>query len=338
MLQTGGPAAVLNEIDQIQADHVRTVYFVRLINGSPLNDNAIQRSIDAAAAMTSDHDKLEVLLALATAQRLHGTLPQPLSQRRRSARSQSRPSSRAQRDRPSLEETSDAHTYPLVDYWQRCRPCGDRHAQTPRTSALPPPTTKAAVGAFDAKIVERAAQLIASEAQWNRSDKSECPAGAKTFGIACALNKAIEEAAGVGESQNPPPAGDVGLPTPSDCRFHASGSDQEGTCGMLFDEVPVITIAKVPAITTGVWRKDAQPTEVWAGKMSDAESPVQYEADQLVTAITTKKGSDRLVNYNNDPATTFADVQAFFKTLGDRVIKNGAADLDDSTDDVEIEI
>ncbi len=212
------------------------------------------------------------------------------------------------------------------------------HAQTPRASALPPPTTKAAVGEFDAKIVERAAQLVATEAQWNRSDKSACHTGAKTFGIACALNKAIEEAAGVGEAKNPPPAGDVGSPTPSDCRFHPAGSDQEGGCGMLFDEVPVITIAKVPAITTGVWRKDAQPTEVWAGKMSDAESPIQYEADELVTAISGKKGDDRLLNYNNDSATTFADVQSFFKSLKERVIKNGAADLDDATDDVEIEI
>ncbi len=74
LLQTGGPAAVLDETDRIQTDHVRTVYLVRLINSSPLSDDAIRRSIDAAASMTSDHDKLEVLLALATAQRLGGTL------------------------------------------------------------------------------------------------------------------------------------------------------------------------------------------------------------------------------------------------------------------------
>jgi len=210
------------------------------------------------------------------------------------------------------------------------------HAQTPKAQALPPPATRAAVGQWAAKIVERAAVLIASPAQWSRS--ADCPAGAKTFSIGCALDKAIDEAAGVDETLNPPPAGEVGSPTPSECRFHAAGAGQEGTCGMLFDEVPVITIAKVPAIATGMWRKDAQPTEVWAGKMADAESPVMYEARQVVDAISTKKYNARLVDYNNDPATTFDDVRTFFKTLEDRVIKNGAADLDDSTDDVEIEI
>jgi catechol 2,3-dioxygenase-like lactoylglutathione lyase family enzyme len=105
---------------------------------------------------------------------------------------------------------------------------------------------------------------------------------------------------------------------------------------MLFDEEPIFAIAPAKAVTTGVWRKDLQPTEVWAGTMGDAEYPVLDEAGSLVKVLA-KQGS-RLVDYNNDPSTTFADVQAFFTALEARVVKNGAADLDDGTDDVEIEM
>jgi hypothetical protein len=213
------------------------------------------------------------------------------------------------------------------------------HAQTaPKAATIPPaPTTKGEVGQWDARIVERAAQLIASPAQWNRKDVAdECPAGAPTFSIACALDRAIEEAAGIDERQRPLPAGEVGSAIRSTCTFHLAGASQEGTCGTLFDEVPILTIARAQAITTGVWRKDMQPTDVWAGKMADAESPVLDEAGQLVNVMAKKRSS--LVDYNNDPSTTFADLQAFFKALEDRVTRNGAADLGGATDDVEIEL
>jgi len=69
--------------------------------------------------------------------------------------------------------------------------------------------------------------------------------------------------------------------------------------------------------------------------MTDAEYPVLYEAGQLVNVLAKKRTS--LVDYNNDPSTTFADLQAFFTALEDRVTKNGAADFDEVSDDVEIE-
>jgi hypothetical protein len=99
-----------------------------------------------------------------------------------------------------------------------------------------------------------------------------------------------------------------------------------------------LTISPAKSVATGIWRQDIQPREVWAGKMSDAGSPVLYEARQLVGLVATKKYAARLIDYNNDPATTFENLQRFFKTLEDRVMKNGPADLDESTDDVEIEI
>jgi hypothetical protein len=215
------------------------------------------------------------------------------------------------------------------------------HAQSaPNGPVLPPaPATKADVGPWDAKIVRRASQLIASPAQWNRNDSTgECRADATTLSLMCALDRAIEEAAGIHEGQTPLPAGEVGSAIRSQCVFHTAGAVQEGTCGTLFDEVPIFMIAHARAVATGVWRKDMQPTEVWAGTMSDAESPVLYEARQVVNAVAKKKYAARLIDYNNDSTTTFADLQAFFTMLEDRVIKNGAADLDDSTDPVEIEM
>jgi hypothetical protein len=200
----------------------------------------------------------------------------------------------------------------------------------------PPPTSKAAVGRWDAAIVEHAAALLASPSQWNKAGTAHCPANATATSLQCALQIAIEEAAGVDRAPSPSAAAAPSAFT--DCRFHAALGGQEGTCGSLFDEVPIFTISPAPGITTGTWRKDMPPREVWAGKMSDAEYPVMYEAEQLVDLVATKKYAAPLVDYNNDPTTTFEHVQAFFKTLEDRVIKNGTADLDDSTDNVEIEI
>ena len=195
-------------------------------------------------------------------------------------------------------------------------------APSPTTAA---PTTKADVGPWAAALVRRAAQLIPTPAQWDKKSTGDCPGHAKTFSLMCALQQAVDDA---GASQ----------PEHSDCRFHATKDGQEGSCGVLFDENPIFTLSRVPGITTGFWRRDAKPGEVWAGKMSDAASPVMNEARQAIDMVTTKKYSARLVDYNNDPETTFADLQKFFRLVEDRVLTQGAADLDKSTDDVEIEI
>ena len=212
------------------------------------------------------------------------------------------------------------------------------YAQLSQTRPASPPATKAAVGSWDAGIVQRAATLVASPAQWNRADTGSCPAAARTFSISCALQAAVEEAAGPradsqdrATTRNQPPAR-------SDCRLHAAEKGQEGSCGPLFDEVPIFTISRVKAITSGIWQRDLQPGEVWAGTMTDAEYPVMYEAPLVVQFVTAKKYATPLVDYNNDPTTTFADVQAFFRALQDRLVKNGTSDLDQSFDAVEIEI
>jgi hypothetical protein len=187
------------------------------------------------------------------------------------------------------------------------------------------PATATDVGTWDAAIVRRAAALIPAPTQWDRASTGDCPARAPSVSLICALQQAVDEA---GANQ----------PSISDCRFHSTSGGWEGSCGPLFGEASIFSVRRAASVTTGVWRKDASPSEVWAGTMSDAAAPVLYEARQLVNAVTTKKYNARLVDYNNDPDTSFADVQKFFHLLEERVAANGAADLAESNDKVEIEI
>src|SRR4029077_10643216 len=144
--------------------------------------------------------------------------------------------------------------------------------------------------------------ILASPAQWNRADTATCPAGAKTFSISCALQKAIEESAGgwrgvKGTRTNAPP-------TRADCRFQLAGDGQEGSCGPLFDEVPIFTVSRIKAIKSGRWRADAEPSEVWAGTTTGAEYPVMEEATKAIGVVTSKKYATPLSDYNNDTTTT----------------------------------
>src|SRR5947209_1267636 len=114
-----------------------------------------------------------------------------------------------------------------------------------------PPASRADVGPWGAAIVRRAAQLIPTPAQWDKKSTGDCPANATTFSLICALRKVVDDA---GANQ----------PERSDCRFHATKEGQEGSCGTLFLENPIITLERIPGITTGFWRRDAKPSEVWA--------------------------------------------------------------------------
>jgi hypothetical protein len=188
-----------------------------------------------------------------------------------------------------------------------------------------PPVTKADAGRWDAAIVQRAAALLASAAMWNRADTGTCPRGAAALSVRCALEKAVDEATQT-------PAGTA------DCRLHTAGQSQEGSCGLVFDEAQIFTIARAKAVTTGRWRTDLEPDQVWAGAMIDAAAPVMDEAHALATRALTARWPDPLSDFNNDPARTFADVQAFFRDLGAHVLTRAEADLTGEGDEVEIEV
>jgi hypothetical protein len=215
---------------------------------------------------------------------------------------------------------------------------GPINAQTTAGRDIVLPRTTADIAEWDAAIVRRAAAMIGSAAQWNRTDADPCTREAKTVSLRCALQISVDAAAG-------PAQGSVamsarGTPAPlSDCRLAVVGRQAEGNCGPFFDEATVFSVAHAKAITTGRWRADKLPTEVWAGRMINAGGPVLQQARRLVDSIAPGKYRNaRLAEFNNDTTVTFASLQAYFRALEDRVRKLTVADLAAAADDVEIEL
>ena len=208
-------------------------------------------------------------------------------------------------------------------------------AQVPKTAA---PATKAAVGPFDVTIVKRAEALLTSPARWNRNDSGSCPRADTTYSVRCALRRAIVEAAGLSWRPAPAVAQASSSAAQVECAMDVSADHRGGSCGTLWDELPVFTLSRAAKITSGIWRKDAQPSEVWAGTMADAENPVNYESRHGVDVVANRQSSDQLIDFNNDSTTTFDDVRKYFSSLEARVLQNGATDLGRAADDVEIEI
>lgn len=78
-------------------------------------------------------------------------------------------------------------------------------------------------------------------------------------------------------SSLPPPSQ---VEAPSSCQFLRSNGRWEGSCGRMFGKDPVFSIAPAQSITTGVWRREAQPTAVWSGSItnvSTSDAPVEIE-------------------------------------------------------------
>ncbi len=50
--------------------------------------------------------------------------------------------------------------------------------------------------ALDQKIVRKAAAILSTAAAWNRADNRECPSGATTWSVYCALEKATLDVTG----------------------------------------------------------------------------------------------------------------------------------------------
>jgi len=63
------------------------------------------------------------------------------------------------------------------------------------------------------------------------------------------------------------------------CRFEPSDGAWKGSCGQMDQDNPVLIIHSSQAITTGRWRKDFEPSSVWAGEIrwSDGVVPIEIE-------------------------------------------------------------
>lgn len=106
-------------------------------------------------------------------------------------------------------------------------------------SNVRPPITK-----VDLQIVKRAREILDSPPKWNRADNRECPAGARTFSLYCALQMATNEVSG----------------------------------------------------------------------KSDHRGAALQEARFVIDEIAADRNyNHRLMDYNNDPTTTFADIQEVFR-------------------------
>lgn len=195
------------------------------------------------------------------------------------------------------------------------------------------PTTVAGIRSYDVTIVQRAAGLIASAAAWDRDTVDQCPTNATKLSIRCALQIAVDEADGLMHPSGVALA-NRGTGARANCTIRG-----EGACGPLFEDLPVLfDVHPTAAITTGIWRTDERPTAVWAGHMTDAVQPVMQQARRLVDSIAGKKYSARLIDFNNDSATTFATVQSFFRSLEQRIASLTTSILTDSPDDFELEV
>ena len=214
--------------------------------------------------------------------------------------------------------------------------CGSfARAQSTKSTA---PATKASVGHFDVDIVKRAEVLVSSQAHWNRNDTGRCPRADTAYTIRCALERAVKESAGLPWKANSASANAATSTPKLDCSIDVSAEHPGGSCGTLWDELPVFILSRAKASQSGVWRTDAKPSEVWVGTMADAEWPVDYESRHGVDLVSGRKASDQLIDFNNDSTTTFENVQAYFRALEAQVLKEGATDLSRNAEDVEIEV
>jgi hypothetical protein len=137
-------------------------------------------------------------------------------------------------------------------------PASLAHAQATQAADRPKPAapaTKEAVGPFDAAIVLRAEALLSIPDRWNRVDHGNCRRTDTTYTLRCALRRAIVEGAGL--AWNLTVAQAQSSAAPIDCSMDVSPDHAGGSCGTLWEEVPVFSLARAKAITSGVWRKDA---------------------------------------------------------------------------------
>jgi hypothetical protein len=64
------------------------------------------------------------------------------------------------------------------------------------------------------------------------------------------------------------------------CPFTGDASHWVGGCGHIFDETPWFALSRAEKITTGEWRSDAAPQQVFSGKLfekDDTDYPVELE-------------------------------------------------------------
>ena len=246
-----------------------------------------------------------------------------------------------------------------------------------------PPVTKA-----DLQIVMRAREILDSPAKWNRADDRECPAGAKTFSLYCALEIATKEVTGkfvhrgaalqelrfvideiAGDrnydhrlmrynNDSTTTFNDVQevfrmIESLLTLRLKGGGSQPEITPGqsptspadaqnkfvVTRSDIEIVKRARQILDSPSKWNKtDKQDCRAEAKTFSlycalaKAAKEVSVEFDDAAaireakvvvdeTAPNRKSYKARLVDFNNDPTTTLADVQKLLQLVEERLTK-----------------
>jgi len=99
----------------------------------------------------------------------------------------------------------------------------------------------------------------------------------------------------------------------SPCTFQKSKTGFQGSCSALFDGAPVLTLARVDKITSGAWRTDIRPREIWAGAITGEFAKHPHEKDPLELEIyagrrgilRTQDGWFRVTQFADNPAPVF---------------------------------
>jgi hypothetical protein len=243
-------------------------------------------------------------------------------------------------------------------------------------SNVRPPVTEA-----DVQIAKRAQQLLDSPTKWNRADNRDCPAGANTLSLYCALEKATDEVGGNFEHRGAamqearfviedvsPRAKDY------DHRLMGYNNDPSTTFAdlqnvlrllesriakRLKEQTPASRAAAIsamaacgpPPMTSAEIRIVKRVREILGSpskwnRASSQECPSNATTfglycafakatteikgsfdgggvaiDEVRTLIDHKKYPARLVDYNNDPAVTFADMQKLLQAVEDKLSK-----------------
>ena len=247
-------------------------------------------------------------------------------------------------------------------------PCDDSNSR--------PPVTKA-----DVEIAQRARQILDSPDKWNRADTRVCPAGAKTYSVYCALEKATDEVSGDFQHRGAAMqemrfvVEDV-APKGKDYEHRLMGynndasttfADIQKAMGMLESRIaqrlkdqpatsqtgavsgaavcspPALASADIQILrrvreildSPAKWNRASTqecPADATTFGLYCAFAKASTEVkgnfdgggvaiDVVRSLIDHKKYPARLVDYNNDPAVTLADVQKLLQVVEDRLVK-----------------
>jgi len=121
------------------------------------------------------------------------------------------------------------------------------------------------------------------------------------------------------------------------CHFIGGGSHWVGGCGPIFDEMPWFALSRAEKITTGKWRSDAAPQQVFSGKLfeKDDDYPVELELyDRKSGIIRTEYGWHTVSHFKSSASKIDFDMDAVNEVppndLDLKIIERAASILDNS--------